>query len=1016
METTTGTVAHKLSRKLLSRFINREHEIAYFEGLLNATKPDKNIVSVLGPGGMGKTSLLVCYKALCEDRGIPVVLADLRDESANSIVGLQHFIRQSLGSYEGHYFDLYDLKLTEYQKVLSFLLASRASESEASAEQRDGNSLLLIASKELDLAFAGALNSLAQSMSRLVIELDTYEMADAKRVDLWLRNELLTKLTEYVVLVIAGRAPLDHEWMSQWGELIQTIILSPFTFTDWFSYAHAFGLQLPDKDMRFLHQFTGGTPLFAAFVVDLLRHGDITPEQIPFQLGKSVSDVVARLLRHLDQTTIGGLECIAVTGTASIDLIGSLLGIDWNSASEILNRLKTLSFIRQGITGEFTIHDAVRYFLVQELQLHSPNRYIDLHRRSFEYYNARLSSIEPRDPRWETAAVAMFRHQVVVDENAALALFRDFFRSSITAGALTNCQKLLRELGDARFTSPDVGAIVMKTRERCADILNCVESILSCWDNRNLVSVAERLCEALGLSGTLLLAGEPQGDLAVYGVSTSHLFRDTKLPPVLPIMVLCASVTGEDNTKKVYEVLEERLHSSYRICLVLSPQDVVSSQICEFVDKIRRAYAYDVIPLARSDLIKILIDHEPQQTLRRLVLSKADLVSASPFVVTGPTPVNMFFGREPELRMITERIATASFAVIGGRRIGKTSILHRLRFVRLPAAGFQCLYQDCSTASDRATFLGTVVDVWLSRASQSDLDDLDDEDYKESDQRLPLNTPRSFTELADLLFGEESAVILLDEIDGLIVTESQKGYPLFREFRQLAQRGRCQFLLAGERELLRALRDPSGPLFNFANEILIGRLDFKAVEELITRPMKQLEIELADEPAIVQKIYDFTSGHPNVTQRLCQRLVVRLNERQSRRITVDDIDAIVVDPDFLRRDFLDTYWERATTLEKLISLVMVKDDIARTLSSVQSALARVDIEADLNSVDAALERLVDLRNILKRTPAGYDFVVIAFPQVVSQSQRLDDLVALTRETYLAKGDVVAVEEHIPEEP
>jgi len=169
--------------------------------------------------------------------------------------------------------------------------------------------------------------------------------------------------------------------------------------------------------------------------------------------------------------------------------------------------------------------------------------------------------------------------------------------------------------------------------------------------------------------------------------------------------------------------------------------------------------------------------------------------------------------------------------------------------------------------------------------------------------------------------------------------------------------------------------------------------------------MKQLEIELADEIEMVQRIWNFTSGHPNVVQRLCQRLIISLNERGDRRLTLDDVEAVVADPDFLRKDFLNIYWERATALERLCSLVMAADDSVRTLTVVHEALSSRDIEVTLNQVDDALERLVDLRNILQRTAEGYEFAVTAFPEVIAKTARLDDLIALNCETYRCHGDV-----------
>jgi stalled ribosome rescue protein Dom34 len=177
-------------------------------------------------------------------------------------------------------------------------------------------------------------------------------------------------------------------------------------------------------------------------------------------------------------------------------------------------------------------------------------------------------------------------------------------------------------------------------------------------------------------------------------------------------------------------------------------------------------------------------------------------------------------------------------------------------------------------------------------------------------------------------------------------------------------------------------------------------------EELITRPLKQLEINLERDTKIVQRIWNFTSGHPNVVQRLCQRLVVQLNQRGDRYLTLSDVETVVADPDFLRKDFLNVYWERATALERLCTLLMATDENMRTLAAINEALIRRDIQVTLNQVDDALERLVDLRNILARTTTGYEFVVHAFPEVISRTARLDDLIALNCETIQQHGDVV----------
>ncbi len=202
-----------------------------------------------------------------------------------------------------------------------------------------------------------------------------------------------------------------------------------------------------------------------------------------------------------------------------------------------------------------------------------------------------------------------------------------------------------------------------------------------------------------------------------------------------------------------------------------------------------------------------------------------------------------------------------------------------------------------------------------------------------------------------------------------------------------------------------ALRDPKSPLFNFANEILLGPLDYRAVEELVTQPMKQLEIDLVGEKSIVNSIWDLTSGHPNVVQRLCRRLIERLNEQGSRRITLDDVDAVIEDPGFQRDDFLSTYWEAATSLEKIISLLMSDNREVRTLQSLRRALEdRCNLHASAREIDNALQRLVDLRSILERTPNGYEFAVKGFPRVVAGTMTLNDMLMILTEEYKEQGE------------
>lgn len=467
-------------------------------------------------------------------------------------------------------------------------------------------------------------------------------------------------------------------------------------------------------------------------------------------------------------------------------------------------------------------------------------------------------------------------------------------------------------------------------------------------------------------------------------LDVQQLFENThlRLPRQIPVFLYTRPHFHKSDASELFSLVKEIAPTS-RLALVLfflTPEQIEdASKILK--NTLQYVYAYDIIPLAYEDFLRIIDARDPRKAFRQYILSKVDLTVISPFITTGPTPDSMFFGREPELHAISKRADSASYALIGGRRIGKTSILRRLARFSLPEAGFNAFYQDCSYTPTQVALVKAVVSnkTWFPNAP-----------------------PAQFTSFADViqsLPGEKPLVILLDEVDKLIPPDQPIGYPLFNTLRALANAGRCQFVFGGEYSLRSDMMDPKSPLYNFANEVLIGRLGFHAIWELIIQPMKELEIELVGEEAIVQRIWSFTSGHPNVVQRLCQRLITKLNREQPFRLSIGDVEEVIKDPDFLRKDFLDTYWEQATTLERLCSLIMARDDTVRTLSAAHKALAHLDLHPLLNQVNDALERLVDLRNILQRTADGYEFAVAAFPEVISKTSKLDDLIALTCEKY-----------------
>jgi serine/threonine protein kinase len=473
--------------------------------------------------------------------------------------------------------------------------------------------------------------------------------------------------------------------------------------------------------------------------------------------------------------------------------------------------------------------------------------------------------------------------------------------------------------------------------------------------------------------------GSRYGGFMAFPLEISSLVQGLDLPQGIPLILAKYRHFSSDDFSNLLQAVKSSVPMP-RLVMIIFLDDTTELLTLDAIEQLQQAHAIDVLALGREDVQRILFARDPRRSLRTGLLSNINLVEVSPFVITGPTYRRIFFGRERELREVTTNVGRASFALIGGRRFGKTSLLLRLHKDRLPTAGCRTLYYDCSTTPTYDAFLAAAIHDWRPEP--------------------PPDASTTFGELLRSPPADRPLVLLLDEADKLVPADRANGWPLFNTLRALANSGRAQVVLSGERTLRAALRDPKSPLFNFANEILLGPLDFRAVEELVTRPMKQLEIDLVNEKAIVDRIWTFTSGHPNVVQRLCHHLIERLNEQGTRSISLGDVNAVIEAPQFQEIDFLQTYWEAATPLEKIITLVLSQEARTYRLKEVRKLLSgQAHIQLGAAATKDALDRLADLRSILKRSQAGYAFAVEAFPRVLANTTTVEDLLEVLVEQY-----------------
>lgn len=385
-------------------------------------------------------------------------------------------------------------------------------------------------------------------------------------------------------------------------------------------------------------------------------------------------------------------------------------------------------------------------------------------------------------------------------------------------------------------------------------------------------------------------------------------------------------------------------------------------------DEVRRlvadsVYRYDFVVLDRESLASIIASSSSRRLIEVILEQGIELSSLSPYVVRGPVPDKMFFGREREIKTVSQSIQSSDYSIVGGRRIGKSSILQRVNRLLNNDPRYRALYLDCEEKFDYGDLFHALEDEFGESLNDSD--------------------PLSFRRLVGKLKVQSPTrqlVFLLDEVDELLTydAESEPSSQLFKTFRALSQEKACRFVFSGSRTIYRHLHNPKSPFFNFCEDIILKPLCERSIAEIVSKPMHQLGIELPDEEVLINRVIDLSSCHPSIAQWLCDRLIKTATQR---RITVENLEQVAADPEFCRY-FVQTAWSDSTPIEKLISLA-VEGQTFR-IDQLHKNLALHGLDNKVIILES-LETL-QLCSLIERDGQQCRFALTHFPQMVRKME------------------------------
>ncbi len=358
---------------------------------------------------------------------------------------------------------------------------------------------------------------------------------------------------------------------------------------------------------------------------------------------------------------------------------------------------------------------------------------------------------------------------------------------------------------------------------------------------------------------------------------------------------------------------------------------------------------YNLVLIGAEEQKRVVQSRRPSGELLDIISTQVPISFLSPYETRAPVTGSRFFGREQEISRILANPDTNQ-VILGIRRIGKTSLLRET----------ERLFNE-REESDIFFFPN-----FLERMSKQ---------------------------------FKSKIIFLLDEIDNLVIM--QRGdWELFRMLRASSNKGVCQYIIAGFREAMREQYLLDSPFYNFAQEIRLSEFSRQQARDLIVTPMENLRVRLHNQEEIVNRIYDETSGQPNLIQYYCLILLRNLDQTGKRELSPESLLDVYADEGFTSH-LLTSFMQNTENREKaLIYAILLSAEEAGkkgfSQEVIDNMLHKGGIDLKQKSIDDACN-LLTLAGVIYRKGKDFYFASPVFTKVLQQSYDLNYLFRKVKE-------------------
>ena len=360
----------------------------------------------------------------------------------------------------------------------------------------------------------------------------------------------------------------------------------------------------------------------------------------------------------------------------------------------------------------------------------------------------------------------------------------------------------------------------------------------------------------------------------------------------------------------------------------------------------------------RDGLKSILLASNSREHIHDRLRTKNINLSCCPYNYLGPTDPELFVGRTELLQEILDSKSVYAFAIAGGRKIGKSSLLFKLM-------------ATINTSDYREKFYPIYIDC----SGSSSYDALVEEIYRKLHPDFRTIIDDNLESLLSRGFRGKPIMLLLDEMDALIQNVSSSSEDSdFVNFentiRTIANKKRVKVVICGNREVFELITDASHPYYNLFDRKQLEALSIDEVRQLLTLPFLSLNFEIENTQQLVQQIYEKTSGHPSAVQFIARDL---FEVSDKKTIQMKDLDTVLEKEDLIY--FIDNIFViNTSSIERLICfLTLNKDKFSIEDVLIEFENNQIRVTDPWKTVKIALNHL-QFNNILKKQKNRFSFL------------------------------------------